>query len=958
MPTLTPQAFAEKWHASTLKERAAYQEHFIDLCHMLEQPTPAAADSSGSFYTFEKGVTKTSGGEGFADVWFREHFGWEYKGKHKDLDKAYDQLLLYREDIENPPLLIVCDFDRYRIHTNFTNCVKKIYEFTNEQLPQPDNLKILRALFTNPESLKPQKTVQAITEEVAAKFAFISRNLEKRGVEPHQAAHFLMKLLFCLFAEDVGLLKNRVFQRIIEASRKEDVFEKYMKELFQAMTHGGHAFLENIDHFNGGLFDDTEVLELDGADIETLCACAKLDWSAIEPAIFGTLFERSLDPSKRSQAGAHYTSKDDILSIVEPVLMQPLRREWGAVKAKALKVREKRNALNGLKYKKADKALRKLINDFLYKLSTIKVLDPACGSGNFLYVSLNLLLDLEKEVYTFAVQSHIEAPFRFVGPQQLYGIELNPYAVELAQLVVWIGYIQWDKNNGFVRHEVPILKPLKTIKEMDAILNLSVPTAPTEPKWPECDVIVSNPPFLGGSKLWKELGREYQHKLWKLYKDRVPGFADLCCYWFEKARAHIKAKKCKRAGLLATQGIRGGANREVLKRIKESGNIFFALSDQSWILEGASVRISLIGFDNGDEKNRILDGKLVETIHANLTTAANTTIARSLSENLNVTFIGTKKAGQFNVSEDQARKWLQSPNPHRQPNSDILRPWLNGSAIVKRPDTQWIIDCGVEMTDEQFSLYEELYCHTLKVIKPDREKNNRALYQDKWWLHAETRPGMRNALQPLNRFVATPRVSKFRLFVWADPIVLCDDGVFVFARSDDYFFGVLQSRLHEVWALKLGTHLGLTPRYTPTTCFETFPLPKPTPMQEKSIAQAAKELDDLRNNWLNPPEWTKEEVLEFPGSVTGPWARYVQKPNAKGIGTVKYPRLVPQDPECAGKLAERTLTNLYNQRPTWLDLAHKKLDAVVADAYGWPADLTDDEILDRLLKLNLERLVR
>ena len=214
---------------------------------------------------------------------------------------------------------------------------------------------------------------------------------------------------------------------------------------------------------------------------------------------------------------------------------------------------------------------------------------------------------------------------------------------------------------------------------------------------------------------------------------------------------------------------------------------------------------------------------------------------------------------------------------------------------------------------------------------------------------------MRNAVATIDRMICTPRVSKHRIFIWLPSNWLPDTATYVFARSDDYFFGVLHSQLHEVWSLTLGTRLETRPRYTPTTCFETFPLPKPTPTQEAAIADAAKELDTLRNNWLNPPEWTKEEILEFPGSSTGPWARYVQNPDAKGIGTVRYPRVVPKDEACAAKLAKRTLTNLYNERPTWLDLIHKKLDAAVAAAYGWTADLSDDEILKRLLALNQER---
>jgi hypothetical protein len=184
---------------------------------------------------------------------------------------------------------------------------------------------------------------------------------------------------------------------------------------------------------------------------------------------------------------------------------------------------------------------------------------------------------------------------------------------------------------------------------------------------------------------------------------------------------------------------------------------------------------------------------------------------------------------------------------------------------------------------------------------------------------------------------------------------LPDSQVFAFAWADDYFFGVLHSRLHEIWALKLGTRLETRPRYTPTTCFETFPFPTKTGEHEQAIAAAAKELNELRENWLNPPEWTTTRVFEFPGSVDGPWSRFVHEPDERGIGTVRYPRLEPRDEECAAKLKKRTLTNLYNEPPAWLAHAHAKLDAAVAAAYGWPADLSDEEILERLLTLNLER---
>jgi type II restriction/modification system DNA methylase subunit YeeA len=241
--------------------------------------------------------------------------------------------------------------------------------------------------------------------------------------------------------------------------------------------------------------------------------------------------------------------------------------------------------------------------------------------------------------------------------------------------------------------------------------------------------------------------------------------------------------------------------------------------------------------------------------------------------------------------------------------------------------------------------------------KPERVNNKRALYAKFWWRHVEPRPGMLGALSLLPRFLTTVAVSKHRLFVWMEAPTLPDHQVFAFVRDDDYFFGVLHSRFHEVWALKLGTRLETRPRYTPTTSFETFPFPEPTDEQTIDISTAAKELNELRENWLNPPEWTTTRVLEFPGAIDGPWSRFVVDPNARGIGTVRYPVIEPRDSDCGKKLAKRTLTNLYNERPAWLANAHAKLDSAVAHAYGFPVDLTDEQILERLLALNQQCIV-
>ncbi len=969
---MTVTEFIAKWRRVELKERSAAQEHFLDLCAVFEHPTPAAVDPTGESYCFEKGVARHGGGDGFADVWKRGFWGWEYKGKHKDLADAYDQLLRYRDALENPPLLMVCGLDRVVVHTNFTGTVSATYDIPLEALAEPRSIEIMRAVFHDPDALRPGRTSTAVTQDAARQFAEVAASMRSRGVDPAAVAHFLDRLVFCLFAEDTRLLPDMVFSRIATQSAGDPArFAKLLGQLFDTMATGGDFGLEPIRHFNGNLFDDRSVIDLTADEVKRVTAAASLDWSAVDPSIFGTLFERGLDPNTRAQLGAHFTSKADIELVVDAVVMAPLRRDWEETKAiverllttgrKAPASPEqgrKAKPLSAAAMGKARGEADSILHQFLDRLRSVKILDPACGSGNFLYVSLLRLKDLEKEAaVTFPGEHGLPSYLPGVGPWQLYGIEINPYAHDLAQMTVWIGWLQWIRANGFGFPADPILKPLtENIRRMDAII------APdgTEPEWPSVDYIVGNPPFLGGSKLWKELGRDYQERLWQLYKGRVPGAADLCCYWFEKARALIVAGKCKRAGLLATQAIRGGANREVLNRIKDAGDIFWAESDRNWVLDGANVHVSMIGFDDGTEALRTLDGTPVSKVNANLTAASDTTSARSIPAMRGIAFIGTKKAGKFELQDHEAIELLGKPNPHGRPNSDVLRPWLDGFAVTRRPANEWIIDCGTSISEPNFKLYADPYARVLAIVKPDRDANKRDLYREKWWLHAETRPGMRSHCLSLCRYLATVCHSKYRLFVWADSIFLPDGGVFTFARSDDFFFGTLHSHIHEVWALSQGTQLREKEsgfRYTPTTCFETFPFPESHTEHEAAISAAAKELNELREGWLNPPEWTRTEVLEFPGTVGGPWDRYIDPATVQDrgtfkVGTVRYPRLVARDAECAARLKERTLTKLYNERPPWLADCHARLDAAVAAAYGWPADLPDEAILERLLALN------
>ncbi len=488
-PSLTPASFVAKWKRAKLSERQASQEHFIDLCHLLGQPTPAEHDATGAEYAFEKGITisipgglNLRGEHGFADVFWNGKFGWEYKrkDKYKSLDDAYSQLQRYREALSNPPLLIVSDITTTEIHTNFTNAVNVTHTITLDDIEAGGGgggLDLLRRAFIDPDSFKPKQTAEDVTQEVAIEIGKIAIRLQTEGLDPHAVAHFLMKCMFCLFAEDVpGLLPNKLFKRLLADNYRDPArFTSLAHSLFKTMATGGDFGPDQIPYFNGGLFDDAPAIELSVDDLGVLNFAAQQDWAHIEPSILGTLFERSLDPSKRAQIGAHYTSKEDILLVITPVIIDPLRKEWQKLKSTI-----ESQLTRGIGVPPMDAAasqpltpIHQQLATFLAKLSSLKILDPACGSGNFLYLAIQQLLSLEKEIITFAAQPPISLRLLpRIRPTQLLGIEINPYAAELAQVSIWIGFLQWLHQNGFpVATDIPILSKLKSIDNRDAILD-------------------------------------------------------------------------------------------------------------------------------------------------------------------------------------------------------------------------------------------------------------------------------------------------------------------------------------------------------------------------------------------------------------------------------------------------------------------------------------------------------
>ncbi|CAN7617114.1 N-6 DNA methylase [Variovorax paradoxus] len=947
---MTPAEFISRWKSNKLNERAGAQAHFDDLCDLLGVEKPRDADN----YCFERGAKKSGGGDGWADVWKRNHFAWENKKPGRDLDKALKQLTDYSLQLESPPLLVVCDRERIIIHTAFTGYPDEPREIRIEDLVDDGKRQTLKWVFIDPEKLRPEKSTAAVTEEAARRYAGLADAMRQRGQDSNQVAHFLVQCLFCMFAEDERLLPEKIFTNLLAAA-KNDVAKAADRigKLFKAMqARGGEYGNDDIAWFNGGLFKHIAVPALTASDLETLrAASAEMDWRAIDPTIFGTLFERGLG-SRRAALGAHYTDTGTIAKLVEPLVRDPLLLEWEAVREKIAKVAPKFGMVKVGKKFRANAALQEgqgLYQGFLLRLAKFRVLDPACGSGNFLYLALKALRDVEKRAQVDAQELGLQAEVSLqTGPHNILGLEINDFAAELARVTVWIGDIQWCRQNGWQHASDPILQSLDGIEHRDALMNADG----SEATWPKADVIVGNPPFIGDKKMRGELGDAYVETLRKTYAARVPGGADLVCYWFEKARAQIEAGNLHAAGLVSTNSIRGGANRKVLEHIVAAMPIFLAWGDEPWINDGAAVRVSMTGFGNYQVKPK-LDGESVDSIHADLTATvgANLTTAQRLTENKDSSFIGGMKKGAFDVAGETARRWLgKAGNPNGMSNSNVLQPWINGLDITRRPQDAWIVDFGVGMPLADASLYELPFAQVVAHVKPARAEVNNPLERERWWLHARPAPDLRAAVAGLPRFIGTARVAKHRLFVWISPPVVCDGQVVVIARSDDTTFGILHSRFHELWALRMGTALEDRPRYTPTTTFETFPFPEGlTPKDTKAsapstpaalaIASAAQELDQRRTNWLNPPEWT-DWVITAQEQAAGFPKRPVAKPGHEA------------------DLKKRTLTNLYNASPAWLKLAHETLDKAVAAAYGWSdytPQWTDEEILRRLLALNKQR---
>ncbi len=913
--------FVERWAGYELSETAQYQGHFNDICDLIGHASPAE-DPNSTEFNFQVATPVMIGGKGFADVFKAGCFVFEYKRPGGGLDAAYAQAVKYRDSLGNPPLTIVSDFEEIRVHTNFTGTVSEVYYITLDDLRVIGNkvrhrsalgefrtgplsvFEVLQACFRFPERLKPEATPEYLTEQAAAVFNRIATTLQEWNPgKDVEIAKFLSQMLFCMFASDMQLLSTDEVTRLTRdlGNSPADLFPRRIAKLIQDMAEGNELVSPRIPRFNGGLFDGADIdIHIGNVVVDTLAEADALDWSQIEPSIFGTLFERVFNPEKRSQFGRHYTSRNDIETLIGPVVMKPLRAEWEQLK-------QTYKAPNSRK-REASAALQQFVD----RISSVKILDPACGSGNFLYVALNELHQLEREVMAWAFQQGFDRPTARVHPRQLYGIELDEYAHQLASVVVWIGHIQHGMRSGVdIAERDPVLETLDNIDCANAIVNGT--EEPSIPEWPEVDYIVGNPPFLGSRNLRRELDKAEVKRIHEAWEGRVPHGADFCMYWFEQARDMIEHGKAKRAGLLGTQGIRGGQSRKVLERILDTGGIYFGESDRPWEPAGTNVHVSMVGFDDGSDTEYWLDGKRVSIINSDLTArAADVTKAQRLLENQGIAYQGVITGRpEFIVSAERAARWLRLGTRDGRDMKDVLKPLMNGADLMVKNADRWVIDFGADMPEDEAEVYFAPYNHLYENIGVRRDT------PDGWWLLHRPRRAMRRALAGLSRYIATSSVSRYRAFDWVDGETLPDHALIVFASDDDYLLGILQSTVHEAWSLANGSQHTSVPRYTHTTCFETFPFPNPPDVVKDRIRDAADRLVKHRNDWKQERE-SQDKNGPVPSSLAA----------------------------------------LYGENSRQLRDRHAELDAAVFAAYGWdedPATMLEDVVLARLLELNLGR---
>jgi hypothetical protein len=1028
----TLDAFISKWAASGAAERANKDMFLAELCGVLgvAPPNPATGDAEKDTYVFERASSLAhEGGDtttGYIDLYKQGCFILEAKqasgegssklGKAKRgtpawnilMKDALGQALGYARSFDRPePFIIVCDighcFDLYAAFDGTGN----YRAFPNAQTNRiflrdlANHADTLRRVFEEPLALDPSKHSAKITREVAAHLAALAKKLEDDGLDQELIAQFLMRCLFTMFAEDVGLLPEGLFTRALKELwlPHPASFPGGVEDLWRKMNDGGEMFgvVGKILRFNGGLFAHPKALKLDKKALALLLQAAECNWSDVEPAIFGTLLERALDPKERHALGAHFTPRAYVERLVRPTIEEPLRADWDVVQVQV------RRIVVAAEHAKTDKASKDkikeavaVVREFHQKLCHTRVLDPACGSGNFLYVTLDLFKRLEGEVLSLLESlgekqtlMHMESVR--VTPAQFHGIEIKRWAKEIAELVLWIGYLQWHFRMYGKTMPVPepVLHDYKNIECRDAVLAYdgepelvrdekgkpvtrwdgeSMKTSPTtgeeipdeskrvevytyknprKAEWPEVDFIVGNPPFIGNKRMRLALGDGYVEAL-RAAHDDMPETADFVMYWWNMAARKARAGHIRRFGLITTNSITQTFNRKVLQTHIDGVpplSLVFAIPDHPWVdsVTGAAVRIAMTAAQTGSSVGRLQD-VLRETegsdgvvdvgiathlgrIHPDLKVGADVAGAAELQANRGLSFMGMTLIGEgFIVDASEAADLRPRLG---QGERDYLRPFVNGRDLTQRSRDAFAVDFFGLTQEEARQRSPHLYGRLLDRVFPVRQQNPRATYRENWWIFGEARSGMRNALRSLRGYIATCRTAKHRIFSLLPTTTLPESKVVAICLDDGYYLGVLSSRIHVLWAIRAGGFLGVgnDPNYNHTECFERFPFPLVATAKKAAVRRLAEELDAHRK---------RQQAAHPDLTITGMY-NVLEKLRSGEVLTAKDK-----------VLHEQGLVSVLKK-------LHDDLDAAVFDAYGWPQDLSDEQILERLVALNAER---
>ena len=1016
------QDFVAKWSAREGgQERANYVMFLTELCDLLgtARPDPAGARHELNDFVFERLVQRQlPDGKvelGRIDLYKRGHFILEAKqtrmrGGHKAILQGQGDLFSAEKPAEThgsldhvmiqarrqaeryaaslpadhayPPFLIVCDVGRViELYADFSGYGRHYSQFPDARhyrigladLAEPKTQDLLRAVWDNPYSLDPAKQSAKVTRDIAGQLAILSKALEARGFEQTTVAIFLMRCLFTMFVEDAGLLVEDGFTNMLATCVVDPKrFPLEINDLWQHMDQGGYSpgVGAKLLRFNGKLFKNAQALSLTADEIRLLKVAADADWRDLEPAIFGTLFEQALDPAERRRLGAHYTPRAYVERIIDTTIIEPLQQDW--INYQSAAERALRDA--------GVAAATSEVRDFLSHLSTVRVLDPACGTGNFLYVALRRMKQLEGEALKYLHDiGGDEAVARAVNisvkPEQFFGMELNRRAVEIAELVLWIGYIQWHMRTRATLPTEPVLGSSDHVRMQDALLTwqdypndhlkrdatgkpsvgrggneiYAFPEA-ARPTWPEVDFIVGNPPFIGGKDIRGRLRSGYAEALWRTHPQMNPS-TDFVMYWWDRAAEllTLPGTRLRRFGFVTTNSITQVFQRRVVDRHLTSASpisLVMAIPDHPWTKasrEAAAVRIAMTvaaaGTHEGilrtvikeadldTDEPRIEFSEKTGRINSDLTVGADVTRALALTANDALCSPGVKLHGDgFIVTREKAKELGLGRRPGLERH---IREYRNGRDLTAHCRDVMVIDLfGLEAETVRRD-FPDVYQHLLETVKPERDRNNRASYRDRWWLFGEPRREMRPALESTKRYIATVETAKHRVFQFLQEKVLPDNMLVVIALDDPFYLGVLSSRLHITWALQAGGRQGVgnDPRYNKSRCFDPFPLPHTTEMIWKRIADLAEELDATR----------KQVLTDHPDlTLTGLY-------NALAI-VRDQSALSPKDRDVLNRGWVLILKDL-----------HDRIDEAVMLAYGWPADLTDEDILTRLVELNQAR---